>query len=128
MPRASSRRWAAVMVISLAAVSLAAAQVSPYLQDILRKNIEASGGKAKLAQVKTLSFRTGGTLNFVSSSGEFKAVSGMNSRGLFASNQMLLPDTPFEYPCNPISHRPTFTAPTRRSAGPASSNVLKKRR
>jgi hypothetical protein len=76
MPRASSRRWAAVMVISLAAVSLAAAQVSPSLQDILRKNIEASGGKAKLAQVKTLSFRTGGTLNFVSSSGEFKAVSG----------------------------------------------------
>src|SRR5512135_546354 len=76
MPRTSSRRWAAVIVISLAAVSLAAAQTSLSLQDILRKNIEAAGGKAKLAQVKTLSFRTGGTRNFVSAAGELKAVTG----------------------------------------------------
>jgi hypothetical protein len=76
MRRTSTRRWAAGIVIFLAAVSLAATQANLSVQDVLRKNIEASGGKAKLAQVKTLSFRTGGMRNFVSSSGEFKAMSG----------------------------------------------------
>ena len=76
MPRTSSRRWAAVIVISLAAVSLAAAQPSLSVKDVLRKNIEAAGGKAKLVQVKNLSFRTGGTRNFVSAAGELKAVTG----------------------------------------------------
>ena len=70
------RRWAAGTLILLAATSLAAAQTSLSLKDILRKNIEASGGKGKLAEVKTLSFRTGGMRNIVSSSGEFKATSG----------------------------------------------------
>ena len=56
--------------------ALVAAQNGPSLKDILRKNLEASGGKAKLAQVKTLSFRTGGTQNVVSSAGELKVLSG----------------------------------------------------
>jgi hypothetical protein len=71
-------RWrsAAGILILLGAASLVAAQTSLSLKDILRKNLEAAGGKAKLAEVKTLSFRTGGTRNFVSSSGELKALSG----------------------------------------------------
>jgi hypothetical protein len=72
----SGRRWAAGTLILLAAASMAAGQTSLSLKDILRKNLEASGGKAKLAQVKTLSFRTGGARNVVSSSGELKVTSG----------------------------------------------------
>jgi hypothetical protein len=60
----------------LAAVSLAPAQADLSLKDILGKNLEASGGKARLAEVKTLSFRTGGTQNFVSAAGELKVLSG----------------------------------------------------
>jgi len=76
MRRTSSRRWAAGTIILMAAASLAPAQGNLSLKDILRKNLEASGGKAKLAQVKSLSFRTGGTRNVVSSSGELKVLSG----------------------------------------------------
>ena len=76
MPRTSSRRWAAGIVIFLAAVSLAATQASLSLQDILRRNVEASGGKVKIAEIKTLSFRTGGVQNFVSAAGELKIVTG----------------------------------------------------
>jgi hypothetical protein len=76
MRRTLGRRWAAGTIILLASASMAAAQNSLSLKDILRKNIEASGGKAKLAQVTTLSFRTGGTRNIVSSTGELKVTSG----------------------------------------------------
>jgi hypothetical protein len=55
---------------------MAAAQNNLSLKDILRKNMEASGGKARLAQVKSLSFRTGGMQNFVSSTGQLKVLSG----------------------------------------------------
>jgi len=71
-----SRRWAAGVFILLAAAALAAAQAGPSLKDVFLKNLEASGGKAKLAEVKNLSFRTGGMRNFVSSSGELKVLSG----------------------------------------------------
>ncbi|HVP91222.1 MAG TPA: hypothetical protein VMS75_08410 [Terriglobales bacterium] len=76
MRRTSSRRRAAGTIILLAAASLASAQTGLSLKDIFRKNLEASGGKARLAQVKTLTFRTGGARNFVSSSGELKVLSG----------------------------------------------------
>ena len=76
MRRTSCRRWAAGTVILLAAACLSAAQDSLSLKDVLAKNIEASGGKAALAKVKTLSFRTGGMRNIVSSSGQFKATAG----------------------------------------------------
>jgi hypothetical protein len=76
MKRIVRRPWAAGILILLGAASMAAAQDSLSLKDILRKNIEASGGKAKLAQVKTLSFRTGGTRNAASSTGELKITSG----------------------------------------------------
>ena len=76
MKRIVRRRWAAGILILLGAASMAAAQDSLSLKDILRKNIEASGGKAKLAQVKSLSFRTGTTRNVVSPAGELKIISG----------------------------------------------------
>ena len=69
-------RWAAALIIFFSAVSLVSAQAGPSVKEILRKNLEASGGEEKLGQVKTLSFRTGGMRNIVSSSGEFKATSG----------------------------------------------------
>ncbi len=76
MRRTSSRRWAAGTIILLAAACLASAQTSLSLKDIFRKNLDASGGRAKLAQIKILTFRTAGTRNFVSSSGELKVMSG----------------------------------------------------
>lgn len=76
MRRTFRRRWAAGSLIFVAAAALVGAQTSLTVGDILRKNVEAVGGKAKLAQVKTLSFRTGGTRNFVSAAGELKAVTG----------------------------------------------------
>ena len=76
MRRTFRRRWIAGPCIFFAVAASAAAQVNPSLNDILRKNVEASGGQAKLAEVKNLSFRTGGMRNVVSSTGEFKAVSG----------------------------------------------------
>jgi hypothetical protein len=76
MRRSFHPRWLAGSLIFLASAALLAAQANPSVEDVLRKNIEAAGGKAKLNQVKTLSFRTGGTRNFVSASGELKAVTG----------------------------------------------------
>jgi hypothetical protein len=76
MRQSFRRRWAAGILILLGAALMAAAQTSLSLKDILRKNIEASGGKAKLAQVATLSFRTGATRNVASSTGELKVTSG----------------------------------------------------
>lgn len=68
--------WVAGVLLTLSSAALIAAQASPSLKDILSKNIEAAGGKEKLAQVKTLSFRTGVMQNFVSSAGELKVLSG----------------------------------------------------
>lgn len=70
------RSWAAGVLLALSSAALISAQVSPSLKDIFSKNIEAAGGKVKLAQIKTLSFRTGGMQNFVSSAGELKVTSG----------------------------------------------------
>lgn len=76
MRRSFRRRWVAGSLIFLASAALLVAQTGLSVEDILRKNIEISGGKAKLTQVKTLSFRTGGTRNFVSAAGELKVTSG----------------------------------------------------
>src|SRR5512143_2688690 len=76
MPRMSSRRWAAGTLILLASAALLTAQTDLSLKDIVRKNVDAAGGKAKLAQVKTLSFRTGSARNFVSAAGDLKIVTG----------------------------------------------------
>ncbi|MBP1769489.1 MAG: hypothetical protein H6P96_107 [Candidatus Aminicenantes bacterium] len=76
MRRSFRRRWLAGSLIFLASAAIVAAQTSPSLKDILSKNIEAAGGKAKLAQVKNLSFRIGRALHVVSAGGELKIVTG----------------------------------------------------
>ena len=53
MWRTLRQRWLARIIILLASASMAAAQSSLSLEDILAKNIEASGGKAKQAQLET---------------------------------------------------------------------------
>ncbi len=76
MRRMSKWQWAAGSLALLASAGLLAAQTDLSLKDVLRKNIEAAGGKAKLAQIKTLAFRTGGAQNFVSAAGDLKVVTG----------------------------------------------------
>jgi hypothetical protein len=77
MNSARGRRAAAVMVaLVLASAGRAAVPGRPTLKEILRKNIEASGGKAKLGRVKSLSFRTGGTRHVVSAAGDLKVLVG----------------------------------------------------
>lgn len=68
--------WAAGVIFLLAAASLASAQASLSLRDILRKNIEASGGKATLAAVRNLSFKTGSQRHFASAAGDLKVLTG----------------------------------------------------
>jgi hypothetical protein len=46
------------------------------LKDLVRKNIEASGGKEKISQVQSLSFRTGNTRVVVAASGDLKLSTG----------------------------------------------------
>jgi hypothetical protein len=76
MPRAFNRPTAAGVVIFFALALSASPQAGLSLKDVLRKNLEASGGKARLAQVKNLSFMTGGTRNVVSAAGELKILTG----------------------------------------------------
>jgi hypothetical protein len=75
MPQTLVRRWAAGTLILLT-TALASAQSGLPLKEVLRKNLEASGGKARLSQVKSLSFKTGGTRNVASSAGELKILTG----------------------------------------------------
>lgn len=76
MLRTSGRRAGAGIIIFLTAACLVSAQANLSLKDILKKNLEAAGGKAKLGQVKNLSFKTGGTRIFVSAAGELKILTG----------------------------------------------------
>jgi len=79
MRRTSGRRWAAGIIISLSLACIVSAQANISLNEILRRNVEATGGKAKLGQVKNLSFRTGGAQNIVSAAGELKILTGKES-------------------------------------------------
>jgi hypothetical protein len=49
------------------------------LKDIIEKNLQASGGKEKLAQIRNISFRAGDELVTASSSFELKIASGKGS-------------------------------------------------
>jgi hypothetical protein len=72
-------RWRASCVILFLALALALAgraQSGLSLKEVLSRNLQASGGKAKLGQVKNLSFKTGGTRTIVSAAGELKVLSG----------------------------------------------------
>jgi len=76
MHRIPCRRMAAGVVVFLAAAFVASAEANLSLKEILNKNVQASGGKATIGQVKSLSFKTGGTRNIVSSAGELKVLTG----------------------------------------------------
>ncbi|MGZ5469299.1 MAG: hypothetical protein ACXW2H_09220 [Candidatus Aminicenantales bacterium] len=69
-------RWVVAVITFISAVGLVSAQADLTLKDILKKNLEASGGQEKLGQVKNLSFRTGGTRQIVSAAGDLKILTG----------------------------------------------------
>jgi hypothetical protein len=75
------RQWldrlgTAGVIVFLAAAGLVFAQANLSLKEILRKNIDAAGGKAKLSQVRNLSFKSGGQRNVISAAGELKILTG----------------------------------------------------
>ena len=72
----SLERWAAAVIIFLSGLGLVFAQSGPSVEEILKKNLEASGGQEKLGQVKNLSFRTGGMRQIVTAAGELKILTG----------------------------------------------------
>jgi hypothetical protein len=76
MHRIPCRRVSAGVVVFLAAAFVASAEANLSLKEILIRNVQASGGKARIGQVKNLSFKTGRTRNIVSSAGELKVLTG----------------------------------------------------
>jgi hypothetical protein len=46
------------------------------LNEILQKNLQASGGRERLSQVQNISFKIGGTRSYATANGELKLVSG----------------------------------------------------
>ena len=76
--RASGRLTAGILGLTgLAALAaFALAQANPSLNDILEKNIQASGGKEKLAQILNFSFKSGSTRYYATPSGEMKLTTG----------------------------------------------------
>jgi hypothetical protein len=76
MSRTPRRRTAAGVIVFLALALAASAQTSLSLKEILRKNLEAAGGKAKLGQVKNFSFKAAGARNVASAAGELKVLTG----------------------------------------------------
>jgi len=76
MPRTSRRALAAGILVLTTLSSLAFGQADLTVNDILKKNILASGGAEKLAQVKCLSFQAAGTRTVISAAGEMKILSG----------------------------------------------------
>ncbi len=72
----SRGRRAAAVIIFFSAVGLISAQADLSVKDILKKNLEASGGPEKLGQVTSVSFRTGGTLQIASAAGDLKILTG----------------------------------------------------
>ncbi len=73
--RASRRLAAGILSLALLA-TFVSAQANPSLKDILEKNIQASGGKGKLTQIRNFSFKSGSTRYYASPSGEMKILTG----------------------------------------------------
>jgi hypothetical protein len=67
---------AAGVVVFLAAAFVASAEANLSLKEILDRNVRASGGKARIGQVKNLSFKAGGARSIVSAAGELKILTG----------------------------------------------------
>lgn len=60
----------------MALPSIAWAQTETTLEEIVNKNLQASGGREKLLQVQNLSFRTGATKCVSAPSGKLKLITG----------------------------------------------------
>jgi len=89
MPKQARRAVPAGLLALAALASLAFGQADLATKDVIAKNILASGGREKLAAVKSLSFRTGGTRSVVSAAGELKVTTG---RGGVATEVVLVRD------------------------------------
>ncbi|MGD1009738.1 MAG: hypothetical protein ABR951_06265 [Candidatus Aminicenantales bacterium] len=76
MHRIPCRRVAAGVIVFMAAAFVASAAAGLSLKEILVRNVQASGGKARIGQVKNLSFKTGVARNIVSAAGELKVLTG----------------------------------------------------
>jgi len=75
MKRAISAGAAAVFLLAAFPLSSSAGE-ELSLKALVQKNIEASGGKEKLSQVKNVSFRAGNTRFLIAASGEVKLSTG----------------------------------------------------
>ncbi len=79
MTKRAARQLAAGIIIlgCLAALAaFASAQANPSLKDILEKNIQTSGGKEKLTQIRNFSFKSGSTRYYASAAGDMKLITG----------------------------------------------------
>ncbi len=76
MSRMPDHRLAAGLVFLLIIPHFAQAQAALSLKDILEKNLQASGGREKLVQVKSLSFKIGTSLYVTDSEGRMKVMMG----------------------------------------------------
>lgn len=76
MFRTAYRRFAVGLIIVMIVPYLAQAQPSLTLKDILKKNLQASGGQEKIAQVQNLAFKIGSARYVSASTGQLKILSG----------------------------------------------------
>jgi hypothetical protein len=76
MKNAVRRGWVAAVLLLLPLCVLSTAGEDLSLKAIVQKNIDASGGKEKISQVKNLSFRTGNTRLVVAAAGDLKLSTG----------------------------------------------------
>jgi len=76
MRRAILAGPAAAVFIFMAFSALASGRQDLSLKDVIRKNLEASGGREKLGQFQNISFKTGNTRFVVASPGELKLSAG----------------------------------------------------
>ncbi len=76
MADTSKNRGAAFALAALAGLAAAVSGAqSPSAKELIAKNIEAAGGRAKIEAVRTLSFKAGSSDYFVSAKGEMKVIS-----------------------------------------------------
>ena len=77
MSKAARRRIAFGIAIMATALSFpVSGQVNPSLKEIVKKNLQFSGGKERLLQIQNVSFRAGGTRSYATAKGELKLVTG----------------------------------------------------
>ncbi len=76
MSRTAYGRFAIGLIIVMIVPYLAQAQPSLTLKDILEKNLQASGGREKIARVQNLAFKIGSSRYVTASDGRMKVLTG----------------------------------------------------